>query len=198
MTIHGTSFDELYNTYGALVKRATGRNWWRKDSIQSRPKTPYATIFLPQSNEIEKQVVENIQLEPAATDGQTFQQIVWGTTPIQVEVEFFISRINDTAQQAAKRFMAAMYLDARWGDVYLISALSGGISYQDLSLIFREDTEPRTQVRFMIYANVIEPVPLADTLIYDIQHQQIGIVLDKTDGEEAEINLTISSDDSSQ
>jgi hypothetical protein len=173
---HATSLDELYAAYGALILRATGRQWWQKAGIQSRPKLPYATVFFTMVDGNEQQVVSNIELNPEGPNGEIIQQIPWGTAQIETQIEFYGSRENDTAQQAASRMRASLYLEKRWGDIYLISALSGKVSIQDLSLIFREDVEPRTLVRFMILANIVEPVPLADTLIYDIHSQKIEVI----------------------
>ena len=195
--IHATSFDELYTAYGALILRATGRQWWAKAGIQSRPKLPYATLFFSNADGYEKQIVSNIVLEPLGPDGEVYQQIPWGSSTVEVQVEFYGSRENDTAQQAAGRFRSSLYLDQRFGDIYLISSLSGKVGIQDLSLIFREDVEPRTLVRFMILANIVEPVPMADTLIYDIDSQHIDVIHVGQDEVRTEIEVDVHRNESS-
>ena len=195
--IHATSFDELYTAYGALILRATGRQWWAKAGIQSRPKLPYATLFFSNADGYEKQIVSNIVLEPLGPDGEVYQQIPWGSSTVEVQVEFYGSRENDTAQQAAGRFRSSLYLDQRFGDIYLISSLSGKVGIQDLSLIFREDVEPRTLVRFMILANIVEPVPMADTLIYDIDSQHIDVIHVGQDEVRTEIEVDVQRNESS-
>ena len=79
----------------------------------------------------------------------------------------------------------------------VFSSLSGKVGIQDLSLIFREDVEPRTLVRFMILANIVEPVPLADTLIYDIDSQHIDVIHVGQDEVRTEIEVDVHRNESS-
>ena len=170
-----TSFDELYTTYGALVSAATGRQWWRKAGIQARPTTPYATIFFTQVDGYEKPFVETVTLDPVAEGGERFEQVPWCTSQLEAQFDFYGDRPNNTALMAAQRLRSSLYLEARIWDICMISALAGRVQIQDLSTIFREDVEPRVTVRFLILANIVDPLPLADTKIFDISHQGITI-----------------------
>lgn len=194
MTTRHTSFDELITSYGALIARATGRQWWQEDKIQARPKNPYATLFITQADGYENPIIENIILDDSSEE--TYEQIPWNTSIIEVQVKFYGSRANNSAKEAAQRFRSSLFLEARFDDVWLISALSGRINIRDLSQIFREDTEPRVEVKFNIVANIVEAQPLADTKIFDIQHQGIEIIHVGINETETQINVTINDDES--
>ena len=196
MTYH-TSIDELYSTYGALIQRGTGRPWWRKAGIQARPKTPYATLYLAQAQGYENPIVENATLSPLAEDGERFEQVPWCLSLIDVQIEFFGDRPDNTALQAAQRFRSSLYLTAREWDISAISALASRVQIQDLSVVFREDVEPRTQVTFQITANVVEPLPLADTKIFDISHQRIGVTHVGIDNVETPVDIITIDDNES-
>ena len=168
-----TSFDELYTTIGALVSSATGRLWWRKQGIQARPATPYCTIYLVQNTGLEKNIVESVELEDSS---KVFEQIPWNTTLIEVQVEFYKGASNNSALQAAQRVKSALYLEERFWDLWEIASLSGGVQIIDVSTMFREDVEQRTEVRFSIWANVAEPLPLEDTGIDGIEYQKVDVI----------------------
>lgn len=174
-----TSFDNLYSVLGAVVAEATGRPWWRKAGIQSRPVGPYATIYVTDGQGLETPVVEMVELELPGPLGETIEQAVWGTTTLQVVVEFLKDAANNTALQAATRLKNAFYLEARYDDLWEIAALSGGVKLVDVSSIFRADIEPRAEVRFQLVANIADPIPLAGVLLDEISSVGIGI------GEEA-------------
>ena len=186
----GTSFDELYNTLGALVLSATGRPWWRKAGIQARPKEPYAIVYLAEGMGLEKQVVEHGEIAPYLGD-EVFTQTPWGTTILDVRLEFYGSRENNTALEAATRLRQALYLEERFWDLWELCALNGGVRLIDLSQIFREDVEGRTELRFSVIANITEPAPLADKDIYDIQSQQVNVTHVKQDGEETLVEVVV-------
>jgi hypothetical protein len=48
----------------------------------------------------------------------------------------------------------------------------------------------------MIYANIIEPVPLADTLIYDIHSQRIEVIHVRQDELQTTIEVDTQDDES--
>lgn len=184
-----TSFDELYIAYGTVITRATGRKWWRKAGIQSQPVQPYATIFFTETSDFQHQVIEDVEiLNPTA---EIFTQVPWGAGIIDCEVEFFRSKDNDSALEAATRFKNSLQLQERFWDVFDISGLVGNVRLIDISGIFRADTEPRAQVRFQLHANIGAPLPLQDAEIYDIQHETINVTHVKQDDEETEIPVTV-------
>jgi len=190
-----TSFDELYSTLGALVERATGRPWWRKPGIQSRPATPYATVYLSSGDGIEKQIVGHEELLVLGDDGESIQQTPWNTSMVDILVEFFGSRPNDTALQAASRLRSSLYLEERFWELWEICALSGGVKLIDISAIFRENTEPRVEVRFTVVANIADPLPLADSQINDINSQQVDVTHVREDNVETEITVEVQGDE---
>jgi len=187
-----TSLDELYDTYGALMLQVTGRQWWRKPGIQARPKSPYATIFFSQLEAYEKQIVENIE----STGTKPYTQIPWGTSQIQAQFEFYGDRTGNTATQAAHRFVSALSLEERYWDIWQISALAGRVSSYDLSLAFREDIEPRVELRMMLIANITDPLPLPDADIWDIHSQEVDVIHVGIDNVETTIAVIKQDDES--
>jgi hypothetical protein len=192
--ITGTSLDNLYDAYGALVLSVTGRQWWRKAGIQARPKLPYATIFFAQVDSNQQQIVENV--EDDYESGKPFAQIPWGISQVQAQFEFYMDRPGNTVQQAANRLRQALYLEERFWDVWQISSLSGGVQTFDLSLAFREDIEPRTEVRFMLNVNLVDPLPLPDTEIWDIHSNEIKVLHNGIDNVITEVDVAINDDES--
>lgn len=196
-----TSIDELYSTIGALVTRATGRSWWRKAGVQSRSASPYAVVWIGEFVGIEQPVVETWEQVPLLSGGQAFEQLPWGTGELAVGIEFYQGRSGDSAIQAANRFKSSLYMEERFWDLWQVCALAGGVSIMDVSAIFRESVEPRADVRFRIVANVVDPLPLEDSPLYDIESQEINVTHVRTDGEETEITVEVNNtenlDDSS-
>jgi len=184
-----TSFDEIYLALGTLSKQATGRDWWKKAKIQTRPNKPYTTIFLQESEGIEKPVVEMADIDDST--GETLRQIPWGTCIIEVRIEFWRSGTNDSAIQAATRMKNSLYLQERAYDLWTKCSLSGGVRVIDLSDMFREDVDNKAEVRFRIYANVALPLPLEGTGIYDIDSLDVDIIHVRQDGVETEIPLDL-------
>jgi hypothetical protein len=180
-----TTLDDLYSSYGGVLATVTGRKWWRKAGLQAAPQGPYAVIQFTEGPSSALDVVENVDLGV----NQGFGQQPWGTTRLFVRVEFFRGASNDSALQAAIRFRNALVLEARFGDLWLISGLSGEIRLTDVSTMFRADVEGRAEVTFAIYANISDPLPLPDTNISEIQHQPIGVYRDTTDS--TPISVTI-------
>jgi len=196
-TIRHTTLEELYEAYGALILRSTGRPWTRKKGIQARPKKPYATLHIQQVETFEKTIVENVELFPFGVNGEIFEQLPWNTSLLNMEVAFYSDRAGDTVEIAASRFRSALALEARYWDLWLLSALAGRIQAIDLSLIFREDVEPRIELRFQIMANIVEQAPLADYEIYEIKQQQIDITHVGIDTVETEIQVVVNDNESS-
>lgn len=188
------SLDGLYDAYGALVFSVTGRQWWRKTGIQARPKTPYATIFFTQIEGNQQQIVENIEADYES--GKPFMQVPWGISQVQAQFEFYMDRASNTAVQAANRLKQSLYLEERFWDIWKISALSGGVQIFDLSLAFREDIEPRTEVRFMLNVNLVDPLPLPDTEIWDIHSNEIIVIHNGIDDVKTEVDVIINDDES--
>lgn len=185
------SFDQLYNSFGSVVKKATGRNWWRKDAIQSPPVGPYATIFLAEADGIEKDVVEVTELDAELVTGETMSQEVWGVSLVQVQIEFFRSAENDSARDAVTRMRAALNLVERFFDIWKLCGLSSGLRITDIGGMFRADVEPRTRLTFTIYANISSPKPLVDNDINEIETQEISVTEVIQDGSENTIPVIV-------
>lgn len=179
------SIDDLYKAVGALVVKSTGRLWWRRAGIQAQPTGTYATVYITNVDGIQNQVVENVDYLEAGmdqpVDGQAFFQQAWNTSRLEVEIDFFRSKTNDTVHDAASRFRAALMLEERFWDLWKLCGLIGGVTVQDISAIFRAETEPRVKLRFHLAANVADPLPLADTPIYDIESEKVIVSVDKFD-----------------
>lgn len=190
-----TSFDELYTTLGALVLRATGRPWWRKAGKQARPKTPYALVYLSEAEGLMHPVTENSEFVFPLETGESFQQTPWNTSLVDVRIEFYGSRGNDTALQAATRMRGALYLEERFWDLWEIASLSGSVRTIDLSEVFREDVEARTEVRFKLGANIAVPLPLADANIFDINSQEVDVTHVGQDDVETEFVVGVQGDE---
>lgn len=186
-----TSFDELYITLGGLLLNATGRPWWRKTGLQTRPQQPYTLIYMVETESIEKQVVENIDIGYGGTNRETFEQTPWNTIRIDCRFEFYGKRENDTPLQAATRAKAMLYLEERLWDLEEIAKLSGAPRIIDISGAFREDIEPRAELRFYLWANVADPLPLKDTEIFDVETQEINVVHNSIDNVITEIPVEI-------
>lgn len=152
-----TSFHEIYKMLGAIIIRSTGRAWFKKQLKQGRVQGPHALIFLTSGNGDEKQITESVTIDSILTD------IVWSTKTIECMVEFYGSRGNDSAIDAASRLATSLYLSERNYDLNTITTLSGGVNINDLSAIFMEDIDQRAQVRFNLLANVGLPLPLVGT-----------------------------------
>jgi hypothetical protein len=165
------TFGELYNAFGALIAESTGRPWWRKGGIQAIPKEPYATIYLSQAGSIQQEVVENVEI---VGDTVQYEQVPWGTSYVDVRVEFFKSKENDSALQAAMRLRMALKTVERYWDLWELCSLVGPIELLDISAAFRADIEPRTELKFQILANVWEP-PLTAPQIGEIASQHITV-----------------------
>ena len=187
----GTTFEELYTTIGEIVQASTGRVWWKKTAIQARPSAPYAVVYISNASGIEKPYVEVVELEEELETGERFQEIPWNTALLEVWVEFYKSLSNNTALQAAQRFKSALHLTERYFDLWQIAALSGGVRIIDISAIFREDTESRTEVRFSLQVNLAMAEPLEGNFVHEIEIQEVGIVHVKQDGDETEVNIDI-------
>ena len=149
-----TSFHEIYTMLGSIVTRATGRQWFKKQLKQGRIKGPHALIFLQSASGDEKQIFESAEIDSILTD------IVWETKTVECTIEFYGSRENDSAIDAANRFSIAMRLQERLYDLNTIAVLSGGMNITDISAIFMEDTDQRAEVRFNLIANIGLPFPL--------------------------------------
>ena len=186
-----TSFDELYTKFNTLVTRATGRRAWRKGGLQAQPAGVYATVMLSEALGMEKDVVEDVVLAFPLTTGETIQQVPWGTATLDVRVEFFRSGPEDTALQAAQRLRAALRLEERFWDLWEVCSLSGAIRLTDVSAAFRADVEPRAELRFSILANIVEPLPLADVNIHEIDYQEVDLIHVGLDGTETTIVIDI-------
>jgi hypothetical protein len=128
--------------------------------------------------------------------GYTYQQLPWGTAEIQAQFEFFSDRTNDTALQAANGFHSALFMEERFFDIWLISALNGRISTIDLSQAFREEIEPRVEMRFMINANIVDPLPLRDDKIFDIHTQEVDVKHISIDDKETDVVVIVNDDES--
>ena len=192
---HKTSYDELYTVLGAVLLQTTGRPWWRKEGIQARPTTPYATIYMYQATGQENDVVQTLQLEEPTASGENFRQTPWGTSLVECRVEFLKSTTNNTALQAATRLRNALRLEARYFDLWEVMALSGKVDIMDISAIFRADVEPRAELRFQFYANIADPAPLTGQDIYDIESQTIEVTHVRQDSEETEIEVVVNDPD---
>ena len=161
----GTSYDELYSVLGGVVQLLTGRSWWRKAGIQNQPGEPYATLYIMQSPTSSLDVVDTVEAE----DGSLSER-PWGQTKLSVKVEFFRGgQIGEaSALVAATRFANGLKLSARFNDIWTIAGLVDEIIVMDVSAMFRADVEGRTEVRFMMTANISNPLPLPDTGIAEI------------------------------
>ena len=190
-----TSYDELYTTLGALLLQVTGRAWWRKASIQSRPTTPYATIYLTTGRGLENDNVENTLLAEPTLTGEIYRQTPWGTTLLECRIEFLKSATGNTASDAATRFRNALRLEARYFDLWHIMGLVGGVDQTDISAIFRADTEPRVELRFQLYANIADPAPLTGQDIYDIESQTVEVTHVRVDGVETKVDVDVTDPD---
>jgi len=188
-----TSIDELYNKIGAVILLSTGRNWWRKSGINTAPKSTYSLVNITQSDSIENQITEDVEKDTPAITGEIFEQVTWGTSLLDIEVEFFRSGDNDTASDAATRFKNSLALQARFYDLWEVCGLSGSVRLTNIGEVFRQDTEPRWRVQFSVYANVTDPVPLNDNDLFDINSQtvevtHVGIDDTETDLDDVVIN----------
>ena len=193
-----TSYDELYNAFGALILSATGRPWWRKGGIQTRPSTPYGVIYIAESIGIEKPVISNVELYQPRLTGELFEQVPWGTSYLDIEIEFYGNRSTDTAHIAAQRIKQALYLEERFWDIWELCGLSGGVRITDISGMFREDIDPRVRVSFTVIANVADPLPLEDTDVHGYDHQTVEVSIIHLDDEVTEVTIQANdSDDSS-
>jgi len=186
-----TSFTELYSTIGAIVTSATGRSWWKKDSVSAQRSGPRAVVYISELMGNSRQMIELIEIYPIPANGDRFTVTPWGTGYLDVEVEFYGKGTNDSATDAATRFRQALYMDQRYFDLWEISALAGGVRITDISAIFREDNEQRTRVKFTLGAHVADPEPLADTEIPDVESQQIDVIVVHPDETETEITVNI-------
>lgn len=170
-----TSFDALYLKIGNIVQAATGREWWRKAGIQAQPSGPYATVYIEEGTGLQHQVVESVELDPVGPNGEIFQQTPWGATHLDCKIEFYRDADPDTALVAAMRFRNSLRLEERFWDLWEIAGLVGNIRLIDVSGAFRADIEPRTEIRFNLYANIVDPLPLIGNDIYDIQTQEVTV-----------------------
>ena len=190
-----TSFDELYDTLGPIVQRATGRRWWRKGGIQGQPTGPYATVLLVETEGLEQQVVETLELAAPAEAGETLEQVPWNTGRVDCRVEFYRSASNDSAKQAATRFRSALFLEARYWDLWQIAGMVGGVRLIDVSGAFRADIEPRAEVRFSFYANLADPPPLDEARVQEIDAQEVHVLHVSLDETETETVVAVEEDE---
>lgn len=175
-----TTFADLYSALGTIVTAATNRQWWRKGGIQGVPTEPYATIFLEEAPGNQHEVVELVDEEVG------FSELPWGTSRVRAKVEFF----KGEAANDASRFRTSMRLSERFYDLWRLCGLSGGLELVDVSTSFREDIEPRAEVRFYLNVNIFGPLPLDGTSLNDIESIDIDITHVKPDGSETEITET--------
>lgn len=188
-----TSFDELYDTIGAIIESVTGREWWRSTGMQSQPTGIYATVYLKMGTPLEQQVVENVKLNPVDENLEVFEQKTWGTTTVDCVITFYRSMPDNSADESATRFRNSLYIEKRFEDLWQIAGLVGSVRRIDISGAFRADIEPRTEVRFSFISNITDPGPVDfSNQIYDIQSQKIDITHVKPDNSETLIELEIS------
>lgn len=189
MTI--TSYNELYDTIGNVVQSVTGREWWRRNGMQSQPEGVYAVVYLAQDQTLQHQVVENIELIPFGENGEVYEQTPWGTATIDCVVEFYRSAENDDALEAAIRFRNSLFIEKRFEDLWRIAGLVGNIRLLDISGAFRADIEPRAEIRFSFISNISHPKPIESNQIYDIQSQQMDVIHVKKDTSETIIQVNV-------
>lgn len=175
-----TTQNELYTQWVALIEQLTGRPTWRKGRMLTNPVGGYATIWMGEGPSPTQEVIEYVprvvenELEP------TLNQEVWGTTHLECVVAFHRDT-TERAASAAVRFRNALQLEQRFFDIWQYCALSGDIRFVDISGIFREDIEPRAEIRFSIYANLTydDPVVSPDQSIHQIDNVDLNIVVDE-------------------
>lgn len=165
-----TSFNDLYIAWCELVTAATGRVCFRKTGIQTQPNTAYATIYFEQGPSAVQDVLETAVLDTPLPTGETLSVTVWGTTRLNIKVEFFRNSDAHRAQDEALKFRNFLQLPERWGDIWQICGLVGPIDFIDVSGMFRSDIEGRAEIHLSIYANIA-----TTTYLYDIQTQPINI-----------------------
>jgi len=190
---HKTSINELYTVIGAVVKKSTGRAWWRINKQQASKTGTYAVVSLTTGKGLQNQVTEHVEIDHSLEpDNPAYlRQIVWNTTVQNCVVEFYRSALNDSAMDAATRFRTSLFLDERIYDLYQISGLIGGVDIIDISSIFRADIEPRAEVRFSFYANISDPQPLDEIDVYDINTQTVEVIHVRQDDIETNIEIEV-------
>jgi hypothetical protein len=188
-----TSLEELYTVAGAVLAGATGRPWWQHSGIQSRPDSPYATLYFMQCDDIENGVVEEVELPaPVPADGEYIREVHLGTTVMECRASFYRSTgPGDSALEAALRFRNALRMEVRFRDLWQIAGLVGGSRIVDISAIFRGDVEPRADVTWKMYANIADPLPLTGIDISEISTQDVGVTHVGLDDEETLIDIEI-------
>jgi len=186
-----TSFDEIYSVLGAVVESATGRKWWRKSGIQVRPTAPFATILLRASSLHEKQIVAELERSVAGPNGETMLPVVWSTSRLDVSINFIGSGTFNPALQSASRMHAALYMPERYFDLWNICALAGGAQITDHSAWRAADINPSVEIRFMLNANIADPLPLSSIEMYDINSQRIDVTHVRQDEVETEFPVDI-------
>lgn len=185
-----TSFDELYGTFVAVIESVTGRPCWRKASMQAQPKSAYSTIYFSEGPSPVLDIVENIV---TVVDGVlVYQQQAWGTTSLDCKVEFFRNDGYGTSNDAAIRFRNSLQYESRFDDIWNICGLIGEIKFVDFTTIFRADIESRSEIRFGLYANIADPLPLFGTDISDIGMQHLDIRKYTTDGDLIQVDINYS------
>ena len=189
-----TSFDELYTSIGAVITKATGRSWWRQSGIQTQPIGPYSLIYITEGAGVQNPVTELSYNDPIPDSGEVFTETPWGTMLLEIKVSFFRSATNDKALQAATRFANSLRLEERFWDLWEICGLVGGTRIIDVSSVFRQDTEPRAEVRFQVYANVADPAPLNDTQMFDIDTESVTVIHVRQDDMETETVVAVQND----
>ena len=166
----GTSIQEMYTTIGAIILSSTGRPWWKRGGKQVKSNQPYATIWLSPSRPLMHQVVETM-------NDSSMYQVPWMQGIIECQVEFFGSRDNDTHMDAAERLRTSFYLADREWDLHEIAGISGAIEIVDISGMFREDIEPRSQVRFNLFCNLSTVRALEGHEISDIDNVDVTVTV---------------------
>lgn len=184
-----TSHSELYEALGAVVSSATGRKWWKRAGIKNQPQGPYATIYINSGVGLEMPVVENVSVKD--DEDVAFKQSPWGTLLLDCVITFIRSASNDTAIVAANRMRNALYLEEQYYSLWEIAGLVGQVRILDISAAFREDIEPRAEIRFSVYANIAEDDPLSGINITDIQSEGVTVTHVGLDGQETDVQLNV-------
>jgi len=185
------SRDDLYNQFITLIKTVTGRDCWRKYGIQSQPAGTYATLELSECTMSPVSPVAKVSNTQTLITDPAYSQVAWGQSLIQCKVEFFRNELVDTAFDAAIRFRNSLLLEDRYWDVWNYCGLVGDIRMIDVSTMFRADVEGRAEIRFSIYANLSNPLPLPNTNITDISEFELKVYRDSESTDNLVIDTNI-------
>lgn len=166
-----------------IVNRATGYPVWRKTGIQTPPAGPYSTIFFDYGKGFVQDVVEYVDCPPDE-EGNTLIEVPWGTMRLRMKISFFRNiQTGLTAFGAAIQFKNSLQLQVRYADLWQISGLVGDIEAEDITAAFRADIEPRAEVRFGLYANLVPDItkPLPEGPISTIDSVGLGVTVQPQD-----------------